>query len=157
MIRRLIASLAFAASSAFAAGPYDGVYAFTSVNSSTLLSVHQNGSTLLVVTLSQRANTLGSLYPVAPRFTVVPTVNQVWEYAIGTLNGQEATVNNPGAFYGACSVDMRVNFNGLGGMTLTPLAGTTTAVGTANGVSCNAALTSAFGNPGTSFSLVKAF
>ena len=157
MIKRLITALAFVSASAFATGPHDGVYTFTSVASSSLISVHQSGNTLLLVTLSQRPNVLNGSFSLAPSYTVTPAVASIWEYAIGPLIGQEATVNNPSAFYGACSVNLKVKFDGVGGMTLTPTSGTTTDFGRASGVACGTALTASLGSPGTVFSLAKAF
>lgn len=157
MIKRLITALTFVSASALAAGPHDGIYAFNN-GSPTLMSVHQSGSTLVLVTLSQRANTLNGSFSVAPSYTVAPAVASIWEYAIGTLIGQEALVENPSAYYGACILATKVKFDGLGGMTLSPVGGKVTAAGTAAGVNCSNVLTTNFGAPGvTVLSLTKAF
>lgn len=151
-------SLAITSSAAFAVGPFDGLYAFTSVSSSSLLSVHQSGTTLLLVTLGQRPNSLGGAFQVAPSYTVTPSIVSIWEYAIGTITGNEVTVENPGAYYGTCTLVTRVVFDGTGGMTLTPVGGKVTTVGLAAGVNCNTVLGASFGAPGsTTLTLNKVF
>lgn len=130
-MKLLLASLlCLPALPAFAAGPYDGVYQYGL--SPVYYSVHQNGNTLLVVSLGQLAVkdieiTIGS-------FRVRPSTLGDWDYAIGTVNGNKARISGAD-LYGSCVSTTDVTVDG-GTATATLVSIANTSFGTSQGVDC---------------------
>lgn len=150
-ITTAIALSAALAAPAFASGPYDGVYQYGL--SPVYYSVHQNGSTLLVVSLGL-IPTSGIEVTVGP-YTIEPTMMGDWDYAMGTVNGNSARISGVD-LYGSCVTVNDITIDG-GTVTATFVSSTNTAFGTAQGVNCAALIGGAAASLGGSITLRKIF
>jgi hypothetical protein len=140
------------AGNVFAAGPYDGVYQYGL--SSSFYSVHQNGSQLLVISLSQLPVSGGIQITVGPN-TIVPTILSGWDYALGAVNGTRARISGTN-LYGACVTTTDVAFeNGVA--TATFVSASNTAFGTQQGVNCAQLLRDAANSVGGTITLRRIF
>jgi hypothetical protein len=141
------------AASALAAGPYDGVYQYGL--SSTYYSVHQNGNTLLVVSLgSVPANGIG--FSIGS-YVVHPNTVDFWAYSIGPLStGSAARVSGIGV-WGACDVTTDVSFDGVGNAYATFVAASNTPFGTQQGVNCVSLYQTLVATVGTTLTLRRIF
>lgn len=122
--------LCLSALPAFAAGPYDGVYQYGL--SPAFYSVHQNGNTLLVVSLTQLS--LSGVEISLGNYRVSPSALGNWEYSIGTINGNRARISGTG-LYGACQSTTDVTIDD-GTVTATLVSAVNTPFGTSQSVNC---------------------
>lgn len=135
--RKLVgAALALMASSAMAAGPYDGVYV-NAGESGSYLSVHSNNGKVIA-----------TLYGIIPASGIVfystlgnvyPTQLNTWDLLSGSISGASATLAGQ-VLYNACNVGMNVNFTGSGANAVITSASQTT-VGRSSGMNCAGLLT----------------
>jgi hypothetical protein len=135
-----------------AAGDYDGVYQYGL--SPVYYSVHQNGNTLLVVSLGQLP-TNGSVQVTVGPYAIAPTTLGDWDYAIGTISGNKARISGMD-LYGSCITVSDVTFesgNAIG----TFVSATNTAFGTQQGVNCSKLLGDAAASVGGSITLRRIF
>jgi hypothetical protein len=135
-----------------AAGPYDGVYQYGL--SPAYYSVHQNGNTLLVVSLGQIANT-GSVSISAGPYNITPGTIGDWDYALGGINGNAARISGLD-LYGTCRTTTDVTFEN-GTATATFVSAVNTPFGTAQGINCQQLLGSAAASVGGTITLRKIF
>ncbi|MDD0813795.1 lectin like domain-containing protein [Curvibacter sp. HBC28] len=124
-----------AGSTAAAAANYDGIYQSSS-NSNSYLSVHQNGSSMIIANF----NTVGAV--AVPQSTVLgsyrPERQDIWDLYQGTLSGNVGTLSGQ-LLFGACqtqvsaiftSTTVQLNLSGL----------SATAAGAAQSVNCSSSV-----------------
>lgn len=122
---------AFASSLANAAGPYDGIYNVP--NTSEFLSVHQNGSHVIIGGFATVPAT-GIYYSLGDGQIFPPTRADNWELFSGDSFGSTVVVTGETAF-GACESDKLVVFTGSEAI-VTQLYVRTTAIGFTFGINC---------------------
>lgn len=135
-----------------AAGPYDGVYQYGL--SPSYYSVHQNGNTLLVVSLGLLP-TNGTVAITVGPYSIAPTTLGDWDYAMGAIVGNKARVSGTD-LYGTCITVTDVTFEN-GGATGTFVSASNTVFGTQQGVNCSQLLGGAAASVGGSITLRKIF
>jgi hypothetical protein len=151
-ISTAVAFSAMLAGQVYASGPYDGVYQYGL--SPVYYSVHQNGNTLLVVSLGL-LSTDGTIEITVGPHTIAPTMLGDWDYAMGTVTGNRARISGTD-LYGSCiTVNDVVIENGT--VTATFVSSTNTAFGTAQGVNCAQLIGGAAASLGGSITLRKIF
>jgi hypothetical protein len=145
--------LAAQAISAIAAGPYDGVYQYGL--SPAYYSVHQNGNTLLVVSLgSVPAN--GISFSTGP-YVVRPATVDFWAYSIGAMSSANTARVSGIGIWGACNATTDVSFDGAGNAFATFVSATNTLLGTQQGVNCVGLYQTIVATVGTTLTLRKIF
>ena len=124
------------ATTAFAAGPYDGVYQRGLSPSYT--SVHQSGNTLLAIGLDTLPAS-GISVPTVTGQSIQLASMDFWAYSIGTIAGNVAQMSGTTAF-GGCVGSGTVVFDGAGNATSTLMSLTNTPSGASQGLNCAALL-----------------
>ncbi len=152
-MRAIAAWILFAtqAASALAAGPNDGVY---QRSTHTFRSVHQNGGTLLVISLGS-VSTSGFGFSIGPS-VVYPASIGSYDYALGPFAGNSARVIGT-TLFGVCSVTTDVTFDGQGNMSETFVEAVNTPMGTQQGVNCVSLYQSAVGALGPTLTFQRLF
>lgn len=133
MFFRLFAALVAVcfSTAALAAGPYDGIYNVPGTKE--YLSVHQNGSWMIVGNFSTIPAS-NIVYYLGDGQQTMPTRMDKWDLFSGTISGNSVTLVGEIA-YGACSSQTGAVFNSSG-VTVTQQYISTTALGIAQGVNC---------------------
>ena len=119
------------AGSALAAGLYDGIYQHPT-DTNNYLSVHQNGTTLIVASYNTIQSTNVTYYSAIGNFT--PARADIWDLLVGTISGNTAFLSGE-IIYGACSMQMNMVFDAKGA-TATLLSVQNTNAGNAQGMRC---------------------
>ena len=136
---------------ASAAGPFDGVYQYAPTGA--FYSVHQNGATLLTVSLgSMPANGVGATFA---GYVVRPPTLEFWAYSLGAVAGSTARVTGLGMF-GACSVTTDLTFAGDEARA-TFVSAINTPLGNSQGVDCQAIMQTTVATVGPTITLRRIF
>lgn len=128
----LLGAAALAPHVAQAVGAYDGIYQ-NSQQSSNYLSVHQNGSTLIVASFNTISPVGATQTTVGGAYT--PARQDIWDLYQGTITGSTGILNGQ-VIYGACQVSVSAAFDSTG-VQLVLGALSTTASGLNQGMNCS--------------------
>ena len=142
--------LAMFSQSTFAAGPWDGIY---KMSTEQYLSVHQNGSSIIVGMFSTFPP-LGAIVNLGAGQRFYPLRSDVWDLFTGEISGSSVELKGEQA-YGACFASISVNFY-AGGAEATRNYSVNTPAGTSQNVNCHAAFEAQFYN-GRNFTAVKVY
>lgn len=152
-MRKLVAAaLLSLASIAHAAGVYDGIYQHSS---GAYYSVHQNGNTLLVVSMASIAAN-GTGFTLPGGYIVRPPTIEAWNYSMGTISGAVARVTGTGPF-GTCTTTSDAQFDGAGTVYVTFVSTTNSALANAQGINCQTVLATTLGITGYTLTLRRIF
>ena len=127
------AAAAVVSTLATAAGSYDGIYSVP--NTYEFLSVHQNGSRVIVGGFSTIPAS-GIVFYLGDGQQFPPDRADNWELFSGDISGSTVFVTGQTA-YGACEADKRVEFTGTS-VVVTQLFIRTTPIGFKYGINCPA-------------------
>jgi hypothetical protein len=154
MMKKLLAAAAFAiCGTAFAAGPFDGVYQLT--GAPAFYSVHQNGNILLIVSLSS-VPASGITFGLTGGYSVRPPTVEAWSIAAGVISGNTARVTGTGP-YGSCTTTSDAVFDDAGNVAVTFVATAQTALANQQAINCSAVLQAALAVVGPTLTLRKIF
>lgn len=115
--------------------------------------MHQNGNTLLVVSLGQL--TVSNVDVTLGTYRVRPNVLGNWDYSIGTITGNKARISG-NTLYGSCVSTTDITIDG-GTATATLVSIANAPFGTNQGVNCQQLMRDLEAIGGTTITLRKIF